>query len=846
MPGDIDDAGSAAASSSTPAGAVLTALHVVDGAAPIQVTFADGTEAGGQVAGEPAGQRHRRARRRPAARGRRARGAGRRRRRSATPSSPSATRSGLQRSLDRGRGLGLRPRRSAPRRGRTLDGPHPVRRRRQPGQLRRPAAQPGRAGGRHRHRAWPTRPSRTSSSASASPCRSPPPAAAAGGPTAVSASATDGEPWSRTAHDADAASTRWSRRCTRSRRRSSARTCCSSGCSSRCWPAATCSSRACPGWPRRWRSRRWRRRSAASSSASSSPPTWCPPTSSAPASTTSATGEFQVSLGPVFTNLLLADEINRAPAKVQSALLEVMQERQVTIGRETYPAPDPFLVMATQNPIESEGTYPLPEAQVDRFMLKVLVGYPTADRGVRRRRADDHARRSRPTQVIDPEHAAASSSGRPTRSTSTRSSSSTPCGWPPRPATSAAVGLPDLARYVVLRRQPAGVDQPGPRRPRRWPSCAAATTRCPRDVTRPRPRRAAAPARAVLRGARRRRRPPTTCSARSSPPIAAARGRRPDVRAPAVVTDGRRHGPTPQPLTPERLLRRLEWRVHPPPRRAAAGRLPHAVPRHRHRLRRPARVPARRRPAPHRLERHRPHGRAVRARVPRGPRGHRVAAARPLGVDGLRPGRAAQGRRARRGRRDAGAAAGPRRQPGRRAALRRAACGRRSRPGTGATRCCGSSPGTAAAADRAPPAEPGTTDLAAAAARRARDRRAAGRCVVIVSDFISAAGLGAAAGLLAHRHDVVAIQVVDRREFELPDGRDDRRRGRRDRRADLRRHQRPGVPAAAARRGRRAAGRPASAACASAGHRPVHRSPPTRTSCAPWSASPSCAGGGGR
>jgi MoxR-like ATPase len=88
-------------------------------------------------------------------------------------------------------------------------------------------------------------------------------------------------------------------------------------------------------------------------------------------------GEFQVSLGPVFANLVLADEINRAPAKVQSALLEAMQERQVTIGRETYRLPDPFLVMATQNPIESEGTYPLPEAQVDRFMLKVLIGYPT-------------------------------------------------------------------------------------------------------------------------------------------------------------------------------------------------------------------------------------------------------------------------------------------------------------------------------------------------------------------------------------------------------------------------------------------------------------------------------------
>lgn len=90
------------------------------------------------------------------------------------------------------------------------------------------------------------------------------------------------------------------------------------------------------------------------------------------------TGEFNTSLGPVFTNLLLADEINRAPAKVQSALLEVMQERQVTIGRETHKVPNPFLVLATQNPIETEGTYALPEAQVDRFMLKVLVGYPSS------------------------------------------------------------------------------------------------------------------------------------------------------------------------------------------------------------------------------------------------------------------------------------------------------------------------------------------------------------------------------------------------------------------------------------------------------------------------------------
>jgi MoxR-like ATPase len=89
--------------------------------------------------------------------------------------------------------------------------------------------------------------------------------------------------------------------------------------------------------------------------------------------------EFDTELGPVFCNFLLADEINRAPAKVQSALLEVMQERQVTLGHTTHPVPEPFLVMATQNPIESEGTYPLPEAQVDRFMLKILVDYPLHD-----------------------------------------------------------------------------------------------------------------------------------------------------------------------------------------------------------------------------------------------------------------------------------------------------------------------------------------------------------------------------------------------------------------------------------------------------------------------------------
>ena len=91
------------------------------------------------------------------------------------------------------------------------------------------------------------------------------------------------------------------------------------------------------------------------------------------------TGEFTTKKGPIFANIILADEVNRAPAKVQSALLEAMQERQVTIGERSYPLDDPFLVLATQNPIEQEGTYPLPEAQVDRFMLKLKIGYPSRD-----------------------------------------------------------------------------------------------------------------------------------------------------------------------------------------------------------------------------------------------------------------------------------------------------------------------------------------------------------------------------------------------------------------------------------------------------------------------------------
>ncbi|WP_397569807.1 AAA family ATPase [Schlesneria sp. T3-172] len=115
-------------------------------------------------------------------------------------------------------------------------------------------------------------------------------------------------------------------------------------------------------------------------------------------------GSFGTRKGPIFANLILADEINRAPSKVQSALLEAMQERQVTIGDETYPLEEPFLVLATQNPIEQEGTYPLPEAQVDRFMLKIMVGYPTKsdERKVVDTVLDDIRRDVKP--VLEPQH----------------------------------------------------------------------------------------------------------------------------------------------------------------------------------------------------------------------------------------------------------------------------------------------------------------------------------------------------------------------------------------------------------------------------------------------------------
>ena len=212
-----------------------------------------------------------------------------------------------------------------------------------------------------------------------------------------------------------------------------------------------------------------------------------------------STEKFDVELGPVFANFVLADEINRAPAKVQSALLEVMAERQVSIGGETFPAPEPFLVLATQNPIESEGVYPLPEAQRDRFLMKVVVDYPTPPRRSRSSTAWASTRR-RPTQVLSLDDLARAPAARPTASTSTAAvvdyavhlvlaTRDPPTLRPARPR-----------RPHRLRRQPPGQPRPGRRRPGPRPAAGPQLRAAPGRLRR-RPRRAAPPPGALLRGA---------------------------------------------------------------------------------------------------------------------------------------------------------------------------------------------------------------------------------------------------------------------------------------------------------------------------------------------------------
>ena len=211
-------------------------------------------------------------------------------------------------------------------------------------------------------------------------------------------------------------------------------------------------------------------------------------------------GKFDVELGPVFCNFLLADEINRAPAKVQSALLEVMQEHQVTIGGEAFVVPEPFLVMATQNPIESEGTYPLPEAQVDRFMLKVLVDYPALGEEltvVERALAEpvDVRKVLDLDELVDAPAGDARGLRRPGRGALRRP----PGDRHEEPGRDRPRGP---APVRGLRRQPARADQPRARRPR---ARRAPRPRLRATAGRPRARegRAPPPARAHVPGARR-------------------------------------------------------------------------------------------------------------------------------------------------------------------------------------------------------------------------------------------------------------------------------------------------------------------------------------------------------
>ena len=185
---------------------------------------------------------------------------------------------------------------------------------------------------------------------------------------------------------------------------------------------------------------------------------------------------FETELGPVFANFLLADEINRAPAKVQSALLEVMQEHQVTIGHTTYPVPTPFIVLATENPIEAEGTYPLPEAQVDRFMLKILLDYPNASEEAQIV-ARSLRRASPPREVLDAEglHRAAGRGRRGLRRPADhqlrgRRSSRPPAGSPTGAPRSSSRTSP-TAPARAARSTSSTARAP-------WRSCAAGATCC--------------------------------------------------------------------------------------------------------------------------------------------------------------------------------------------------------------------------------------------------------------------------------------------------------------------------------------------------------------------------------
>ena len=401
-------------------------------------------------------------------------------------------------------------------------------------------------------------------------------------------------------------------------------------------------------------------------------------------------GTFRTELGPVFANLLLADEINRAPAKVQSALLEVMQEHQVTIGGTTHRVPEPFLVLATQNPIESEGTYDLPEAQVDRFLFKLVVDYPSVEDEIAVvDRVSVEMPRPRPTMAIESllEHQQVARQVFADRSTIAYAVSLVDATR--HPGRYGLADLEPLIQFGASPRASLGLVQAA----RALALLRGRTHVRPQGRPRPRRRRAAPPARALLRRARRRRaarrpdRPPARRGRAGQRASTWWRRRDADrpTRPPGPRAARQRGGGPARP-------RHRAPRGGPAPRRAAgAGRRPG------HGARAAAALRARRRPAPARRGRERAHRRPARPPARARARADHLDRARPQRLDGVRhrpaaevrrrrgrrlddraargaPRRACRGRDRRRAReRDAAAALRPRR------VRRRAAAGRRRR-----------------------------------------------------------------------------------------------------------------------------------------------------------------------
>ena len=478
------------------------------------------------------------------------------------------------------------------------------------------------------------------------------------------------------------------------------------------------------------------------------------------------TATFDTELGPVFCNFLLADEINRAPAKVQSALLEVMQERQVTIGHETHPVPEPFLVMATQNPIESEGTYPLPEAQVDRFMLKILVGYPEHDEELtvvqRSLIAPPELRR-----VLELERLRDLQAAAPWPSTSIRASSATRSSSRPRPASPAQYGLAELAPFISYGASPRG------------PISLVQSARALAFI-RGRDYVVAQDVEALAKDALRHR---LVLSYQALAEQVDADqildavlekvvapeldlGRRESRRLTiAPASDGRAHaGPAgaraaagdaaPGARPDDRAADRGDARRRPPLVRARRGQ----------RARAGAAVRPRRRRAPDRVERDRPDGRDARARRPRRARARHLARARRLGLDVVRHRRAAEGRRRGGRRARARPSREPARQPARPRRVRRRAAAGRSRRGRAAPACSG----LLLSLRREPVLEGGgATSLGAAlglVSRLARQRS----LVAVVSDFRGPRDWRPPLLQLAGGHDVLAVEIRDPREETLP------------------------------------------------------------------------------